>query len=147
MRAGSPKRDTQGTGPLGGCGKSPPFPPRDGCVDLSLIHIWAYENGRVDLSGAEAVMQIIGAQGEAARRAALRQMRGGVASFVGEVVGKLTDMLSRIQAAVDFPEEVDEAAVGAQAREELDEIAARIERRADPRRARMLRELSLIHIF
>ena len=100
----------------------------------------AYENGRVDLSGAEAVMQLIGAQGEAARRAALRQMRGGVASFVGEVVGKLTDMLSRIQAAVDFPEEVDEAAVGAQAREELDEIAARIERRADPRRARMLRE-------
>ena len=33
MRAGSPKRDTQGTGPLGGCGQSPPFPPRDGCVD------------------------------------------------------------------------------------------------------------------
>ena len=27
----SPKRDTQGTGPLGGCGQSPPFSPRDGC--------------------------------------------------------------------------------------------------------------------
>ena len=26
-----PKRDTQGTGPLGGCGQSPPFSPRDGC--------------------------------------------------------------------------------------------------------------------
>ena len=26
----SPKRDTQGTGPLGGCGQSPPFSPRDG---------------------------------------------------------------------------------------------------------------------
>ena len=28
---GSPKRDTQGTGPLGGCGQSPPVSPRDGC--------------------------------------------------------------------------------------------------------------------
>ena len=100
----------------------------------------AYENGRIDLSGAEAVMQLIGAQGEAARRAALRQMRGGVASFVGEVVGKLTDMLSRIQAAVDFPEEVDEAVVGAEARVELEALAGELAKRADPRRARMLRE-------
>ena len=61
-------------------------------------------------------MQLVGAQGEAARRAALRQMRGGVASFVEGAVQQLTDMLSRIQAAVDFPEEVDEAAVAAQVR-------------------------------
>ena len=100
----------------------------------------AYENGRVDLSRAEAVMQLVGAQGEAARRAALRQMRGGVASFVEGAVQRLTDMLSRIQAAVDFPEEVDEAAVAAQVRQELEELAGQIEKRADPRRARMLRE-------
>ena len=100
----------------------------------------AYENGRIDLSRAEAVMQLVGAQGEAARRAALRQMRGGVASFVEGAVQQLTDMLSRIQAAVDFPEEVDEAAVAAQVRAELEELAGQIERRADPKRARMLRE-------
>ena len=100
----------------------------------------AYENGRIDLSRAEAVMQLVGAQGEAARRAALRQMRGGVAGFVDGAVEQLTDMLSRIQAAVDFPEEVDEAAVGAQVRVELEELAGQIEERADPRRARMLRE-------
>ena len=29
----SPKRDSQGSGPLSGCGQSPPFPPRDGFVD------------------------------------------------------------------------------------------------------------------
>ena len=28
-----PKRDSQGSGPLSGCGQSPPFSPRDGCVD------------------------------------------------------------------------------------------------------------------
>ena len=83
----------------------------------------AYENGRIDLSGAEAVMQLIGAQGEAARRAALRQMRGGVTGFVTGAVEKLTELLSRIQAAVDFPEEVDEAVVGAEARVELEALA------------------------
>ena len=30
--AGSPKRDSQGSGPLSGCGQSPPVSPRDGCV-------------------------------------------------------------------------------------------------------------------
>ena len=100
----------------------------------------AYENGRIDLSGAEAVMQLIGAQGEAARRAALRQMRGGVTGFVTGAVEKLTELLSRIQAAVDFPEEVDEAVVGAEARVELEALAGELKKRADPRRARMLRE-------
>ena len=100
----------------------------------------AYENGRIDLSGAEAVMQLIGAQGEAARRAALRQMRGGVTGFVTGAAQKLTELLSRIQAAVDFPEEVDEAVVGAEARVELEALAGELAKRADPRRARMLRE-------
>ena len=100
----------------------------------------AYENGRIDLSGAEAVMQLIGAQGEAARRAALRQMRGGVTGFVTGAVEKLTELLSRIQAAVDFPEEVDEAVVGAEARVELEALAGELKKRADLRRARMLRE-------
>ena len=100
----------------------------------------AYENGRIDLSGAEAVMQLIGEQGEAARRAALRQMRGGVTGFVTGAVERLTELLSRIQAAVDFPEEVDEAVVGAEARVELEALAGELAKRADPRRARMLRE-------
>ena len=36
MWAGSPKRDTQGTGPLGGCGQSPPVSPRDGCENEAV---------------------------------------------------------------------------------------------------------------
>ena len=47
-------------------------------------------------------------------------MRGGVTGFVTGAVEKLTELLSRIQAAVDFPEEVDEAAVGAQVRVQVD---------------------------
>ncbi len=41
---------------------------------------------------------------------------------------------------MDFPEEVDEAVVGAEARVELEALAEKLKKRADPRRARMLRE-------
>ena len=42
----------------------------------------AFLNGRVDLARAEAVMQLIGAQGQAAARASVRQLEGGVSAFV-----------------------------------------------------------------
>ncbi len=41
---------------------------------------------------------------------------------------------------MDFPEEVDEAVVGAEARVELEALAGELKKRADPRRARTLRE-------
>ena len=42
----------------------------------------AFLNGRIDLSRAEAVMQMIAATGERAGRAALRGLQGGASSFV-----------------------------------------------------------------
>ena len=42
----------------------------------------AFLNGRVDLSRAEAVMALIGAKSEAAARASLRQLEGGISGFV-----------------------------------------------------------------
>ncbi len=100
----------------------------------------AFLSGRIDLSRAEAVMQLVGAQGEAARRAALRQMRGGVSFFVMDAVRRIENLLSQIQAAVDFPDEIDEEPVAAQVRAETGAIAAEISRRIDPAGARILRE-------
>ena len=42
----------------------------------------AFMNGRIDLARAEAVMQLIGANSQAAARASLRQLEGGVSGFV-----------------------------------------------------------------
>lgn len=98
----------------------------------------AFLSGRIDLSRAEAVMQLVGAQGEAARRAALRQMRGGVSFFVMDVVRRIEGLLAQIQAAVDFPDEIDEAPVAAQVRAEVGDIAAEVARRIDPVGARIL---------
>ena len=42
----------------------------------------AFLNGRIDLSQAEAVMDLIAAQGEQSRKAAMRQLTGGASSFI-----------------------------------------------------------------
>ncbi len=68
----------------------------------------AFLNGRVDLSRAEAVMDVIGAQGEQAARAALRQLNGGASAFIRDAQDQLTKLLSGVAAALDYPEEIDE---------------------------------------
>lgn len=69
----------------------------------------AFMNGRVDLSQAEAVMQMIGAGSERAMRTAVRQMEGGVSAFVAKARAELIAMLADIAAATDFPDEVEES--------------------------------------
>lgn len=68
----------------------------------------AFLNGRLDLSRAEAVMSIVSAQGTKASKAAMRQLQGGAFTFIHAIQKELVDMLSGIEAALDFPDEVDE---------------------------------------
>lgn len=72
----------------------------------------AFLNGRIDLSQAEAVMGLISADGQRAARAAVRQLSGGVGSFIQTAQEKLLALLSGVAAAIDYPEEIsfDEAA-------------------------------------
>ncbi len=72
----------------------------------------AFLAGRVDLSQAEGVMRMIRADSDRAMKSALRQMEGGTASFVREAREEITDMLSALSAAIDFPDEVDEQETG-----------------------------------
>ena len=74
----------------------------------------AFMNGRIDLARAEAVMQLIGANSEAAARASLRQLEGGVSGFVRQVSDRLKDVLALLEASTDFPEEVEEEAAARQ---------------------------------
>lgn len=100
----------------------------------------AFLNGRIDLSRAEAVIQLIGAQGQAAARASVRQLEGGVSAFVKGVLERLTGVLALIEASTDFPDEVEEEAAAGEVAERLDEIVAELDRKSDARRARVLRE-------
>lgn len=100
----------------------------------------AFENGRIDLSQAEAVMGLISAGSDSAYRASLRQLEGGVTSFVHECRDALLMLMARIEAANDFPEEIDEASEALEAAQEARRIAGRIRMRADKKTARIVRE-------
>ena len=49
----------------------------------------AFLNGRIDLSRAEAVMELISARGEQAHRAAVAQLEGGTAAFIRKAADDL----------------------------------------------------------
>lgn len=68
----------------------------------------AFLNGRIDLSRAEAVMQMIAATGDRAGRAALHGLQGGASAFIRRAQEELLSILSGVAAALDYPEEVDE---------------------------------------
>jgi tRNA modification GTPase len=65
----------------------------------------AFENGRLDLTRAEAVVSVIGAASERALRAAQATLGGGLAARVGALRASVLDLLAEVEASVDFPEE------------------------------------------
>ena len=100
----------------------------------------AFMNGRVDLSEAEAIMGLIGARSQAARRASIRQLRGGVSAPIGRMREELTGLLAKIEAATDFPDEIDEDVTAKDVREGASRIRNELSRAADGRRARIVRD-------
>ncbi len=80
----------------------------------------AFENGKMDLSAAEAVAELIEADGLAAARAALARRKGLLAQAVDAVYERLVHMSAQLAVWSDFPEEDDAPAVTA------DGIAAEI---------------------
>lgn len=65
----------------------------------------AFLNGQLDLSQAEAVMDLIHARGEKALAAANQQLRGALGRHMTKLIDALLSVLARIEAYVDFPEE------------------------------------------
>ena len=100
----------------------------------------AFMNGRIDLSQAEAVMRVVTAGGEAALRASVREMEGGVSRFIGGCRNRLNDLLALIEASNDFPDEIDEPAAARKVASEALEIAARLRLGSDEKAARIVRE-------
>ncbi len=100
----------------------------------------AFLNGRIDLSQAEAVMAMISAGSASAARAAARQLEGSLGAFVNEASRELTDMLALIEANVDFPEEVDEAATSRELESGIRRVRARLLAAVDERTARIIRD-------
>jgi tRNA modification GTPase len=87
----------------------------------------AFLNGKLDLSQAEAVADLIASQSAAAHRIALGQLRGGVSNEIRDLREKLINFASLIELELDFGEEDVEFADRTELRELVEKIRARIE--------------------
>ena len=65
----------------------------------------AFDNGRLDLTQAEAVADLVEAETAAQRRQALRQMDGALGKLYESWREQLLASLAHLEAAIDFPEE------------------------------------------
>jgi tRNA modification GTPase len=65
----------------------------------------AFFNGRLDLSQAEGVADLIASQSNRAHRIAINQMRGGFSGKINELREKLVNFASLIELELDFSEE------------------------------------------
>ncbi|MDD6615393.1 MAG: tRNA uridine-5-carboxymethylaminomethyl(34) synthesis GTPase MnmE [Lachnospiraceae bacterium] len=64
----------------------------------------AFLNGRIDLSQAEAVMDVIQSKNEYALKSSVSQLKGSVKAAVGEMREKILYHIAKIEAALDDPE-------------------------------------------
>jgi tRNA modification GTPase len=65
----------------------------------------AFLNGRIDLSQAEAVVDLIRAKTEEASQVALAQLEGKLSEEVKKIREEIISLLAIVEAAIDFPEE------------------------------------------
>jgi len=101
----------------------------------------AFLNGRIDLMQAEAVADLIDAATPLQARAAFDQLQGTLTHAIGEIDAALFDLVARLEASVDFPEEgyhfLDEGALVSA----IDDLVARTDRLlADANRGRLVRD-------
>jgi len=66
----------------------------------------AFLNGRIDLTQAEAVIDLINAKSGKALEIANAQAGGDLRFYIQDIIKALTDILIKIDAAIDFPEDV-----------------------------------------
>ena len=65
----------------------------------------AFLNGKLDLTQAEAIADLVAAETEAQRRQALRQLDGRLGELYRTWSARLLRLLAHLEAAIDFPDE------------------------------------------
>lgn len=87
----------------------------------------AFHRGKMDLTQAEGLCDLIAARTEEAARSALRQIRGGIREEIVPLRERLLSLLALQEAAIDFAEEDGVPAISLQQlKERVTEIASRL---------------------
>ncbi|MCL2372307.1 MAG: tRNA uridine-5-carboxymethylaminomethyl(34) synthesis GTPase MnmE [Defluviitaleaceae bacterium] len=101
----------------------------------------AFLNGRINITQAEAVMDVISATSEAARVNGLSQLGGGLGRQVEKIRDKILLWLAHIELSIDYPEHEDEAQNMSEILAEAGDIITQLERLAGTAKiGRMLKE-------
>ncbi len=87
----------------------------------------AFLSGRIDLAQAEAVEQLISAEGEEERRAAVDQLQGAFSSRVRAIEDQVLDLGADAEAAIDFADQDIEVLPVEEARRRAEQARAALE--------------------
>jgi tRNA modification GTPase len=106
---------------------------RNGCkmAQPGEFTLRAFLNGKLDLSQAEAVADLIASDNEASHQVAMQQMRGGFSNEIAQLRTELLNFASLIELELDFAEEDVAFADRTQFRELLDRIERVLKRLID----------------
>jgi tRNA modification GTPase len=88
----------------------------------------AFLNGRIDLAQAEAVADLIDAATPIQARAAFDQLNGTLTQKIAEIDRALFDLIARLEASVDFPEEGYHFVEPSELTQTIDGILSRVDR-------------------
>ena len=101
----------------------------------------AYLNNRINLVQAEAVADLVSAVTPLQARAAFDQLEGTMTSAIGEIDRAIFELIARLEASLDFPDEgyhfVDAVSAGTEADKLADRISGLL---SEASRGRILRE-------
>ncbi|NWF51854.1 MAG: tRNA uridine-5-carboxymethylaminomethyl(34) synthesis GTPase MnmE [Nitrospirae bacterium] len=101
----------------------------------------AFINGRLDLSQAEAVLDLIRAKTDESRRIAIEQLQGGLSEKITIIRDRLKDLCVNIEAYIDFPEEDIEPATKEEMKKSMEGIKLELLRLLETyKEARFFRE-------
>jgi len=79
----------------------------------------AFLNGKMDLTQAEAVNDLIMARSTELLKAGENTLKGKLSTEIADLRDKVLNVLAFLQAAMDFPEDVEESSIAAQLEEIL----------------------------
>ena len=88
----------------------------------------AFLNGRIDLSEAEAVMDIIQSKNEFALKSSVRQLKGAVSDKISKLRSEILHEIAFIESALDDPEHISLDGFGAKLGEKTDRICDDLEK-------------------
>lgn len=101
----------------------------------------AFLNGRIDLSQAEAVIDVINAQNEYALKSSVSQLRGNIQRIIREIREQIIYQTAYIESALDDPEHISIDGYGDTLRGETELIKGKLDRLLDTvREGKLMKE-------